>query len=88
MFSLGIFFLLLLCLLVALASCLAEIVFAALTATLVRGVNLRSRIAIDLKSAFPFAIWALVTSPFVIAWMYAERFSFPGFAHLPTVTSS
>lgn len=83
MFFLGVFLLLVACLIVILASCLVEVVFAALTAALVRRVSRRRRIVIALKGALPFAIWALVTTPFVIAWVEAERLSFPGFAYLP-----
>ena len=83
MFFLGVFFLLLSCLIVIGASFLTELVFAALTAIFLRRVNRGRRITISLRSALPFAVWALVSTPFVIAWVEAERYSFPGFAYLP-----
>ena len=83
MFFLGLFHVLVLCAVTAFAVCVLGFVFAGATYALARKTGTRHRLTLALRRALPFSIWALVTTPFVLVWLEAERFSFPGFAFLP-----
>jgi hypothetical protein len=83
MWSLALFLLLLCSLAVLIASCLTGLVFAGVTAMVIRRVDWRRRVAFSAASALPFACWALLIAPFVLWWIYAERSSFLGFSRLP-----
>jgi hypothetical protein len=74
---------LLFCAAVLTLSGLVGLVFGALTATVVRDVSWRHRLAISAKSALPFACLALIAIPFVLRWVIAERTSIPGSCGLP-----
>jgi energy-coupling factor transporter transmembrane protein EcfT len=75
--------LLLFCIAVVLISGFVGLLFASITAAVMKGVSWRRRLQKSFVTALPFACLALIVSPFVLQRFYFEMQSLPGSCVLP-----